>query len=195
MQAIIDDLWEWGARSRREVEHVYGSLAASEAVKKDLIMTRRVGQIYVYILTGKRLSDYGITQRYRYVPARTTLIATILLRAGIERALKAGWTDPKRFTDYSAARHNMAILRKDSKVLIIVGRFSISRRTVYHFIEHFNLEDSVKPDEYRIYVHERLDYEVEKVRLLNTMNMNIENMSLLQAKSESLEIYSSDGLD
>lgn len=187
VQDLVNDLWEWGARSTREVEQVYGAETVKEALKQHLLLKRRVGPLYIYILSGRRLTEYGITVRYKYVPARATLVGTLLLRYGIAKAQAEGWKNPVPYRGYSQGHQNIALLKKENQVLIILGRATIARRTLYLITDHFLKETDIRPERFLFYINTKPADGVTKLKMLEDRHVELHHFTLNDLKQETPE--------
>lgn len=185
---MVHDLWQWGAQAKSEVERIYGPETVEEATRKQVIVSQRLGGLYIFMLSGKKLREYGITVRYKYVPARGTLVGTLLLRQAIHELEREGWANPTPYRGYSNGYQNIATMQKGEELKVVIGRENMSRRTLYYITDHFLKDADLKPGSYLLYVNKEVEAELADARrFLEDRNITITVVTLKELKVKLAE--------
>ncbi|WP_221091356.1 hypothetical protein [Deinococcus aquaedulcis] len=184
LQALIDDLWTWGPRARSACEAAYGIDTIRQATKREMILTKQVGHIRVYVLTGRGLREFGYAKRYNYVPAPDTIKATMLMRYVLHQLKEQGYTDPVRYEGYAAGLQNIVMLKKDGQMIAVVARTSMTMRTMYNILAHFaSLEGQEQPARLQFYVANAMKEHVENGKVIKGYPIEVQHVPISQVKT------------
>ncbi|MBZ9752716.1 hypothetical protein GO986_12710 [Deinococcus sp. HMF7620] len=153
LEALVDDLWLWGPKTVGACHEAYGADALRLATKREMVTRRQVLNSRVIVLTGRGLYEFGYTKRYNYLPALTTLKASLVYRYALHQLQTQGYTDPEPYSGYAAGLQNMAALKRGDETVVVIGRSELTLRTMYNVLNHFeSLEATEKPTQVLFYV-------------------------------------------
>lgn len=123
-----------------EIRARYDASIIRELTQAKVLARRRFTGFEVFLLSGTGLRPYGYSLRYNYVPARTTVLGALMLRAKARDYREAGYT-VEPYGDYTKrGRGNIALLNKDDTHEALVTRPSLTlkalRMIATHLAEH-----------------------------------------------------------
>jgi hypothetical protein len=137
---LVNDLHTWGPALTAEIRARYDASIIRELTQAKVLARRRFTGFEVFLLSGAGLRPYGYSLRYNYVPARTTVLGALMLRAKAREYREAGYT-VEPYEDYTKrGRGNIALLSKDGTHTALVTRPSLTlkalRMIATHLAEH-----------------------------------------------------------
>lgn len=137
---LINDLYTWGPALTSDLRTRYPVAIIRELSLAGVVAKRKFTGFEVYLLSGKGLRPYGYSLRYNYVPARTTVLGALILRAKARDFRDDGYT-VEPYEDYAKkGRGNIALIHKDGEASAVVGRPSLTIRALRmiadHLVEH-----------------------------------------------------------
>ncbi|GHF60319.1 hypothetical protein HNQ07_004245 [Deinococcus metalli] len=135
-RALIEEMFQWGPALVGDVRARYPATLVRELVTLAILARRKFRGFEVYVLSGKGLRPYGLALRYNYVPARSTVLGSLILRAQARVWQEAGYrVEP--YEEYTKkGRGNLALARRDDELVALVGRPSLTIRALRMIADH-----------------------------------------------------------
>lgn len=133
---LVNDLYIWGPALTSDLRARYPAPVIREMSLATVVARRKFIGFEVYLLSGKGLRSYGYSLRYNYVPARTTVLGALILRAKARDFRDDGYTvDP--YQDYmKRGRGNIALVTKESVSSALIARPSLTLKALRMIAAH-----------------------------------------------------------
>lgn len=133
-EELIQNLYTWGPALTGEIRAKYPSTTVRELVRAKVLARKKFTGFEVYLLSGVGLRPYGYSMRYNYIPAKNVVLGALVVRAMARQYENEGYTI-SMFDGYAKrGRDNLLIARKSNKVTIIIGRASMTMKSVRQIV-------------------------------------------------------------
>lgn len=129
-EELIQNLYTWGPALTQEIRAAYPNSVVLELVQSKVVTRKRFSGFEVYLLSGIGLRSYGYAMRYNYIPAKSVVLGSLIVRAMARHYEQEGY----KITMYDGyakrGRDNLLLARKYRKLTIVIGRAAPTLRSL-----------------------------------------------------------------
>ncbi|CAM3990094.1 hypothetical protein [Deinococcus frigens] len=142
---LVHELYTWGPALVQDIRSRFPSPTIKALVQNKMMVQKRFTGFEVYVLSGVGLRPYGYAMRYNHVPAKTVVLGALVIRAMARHYTEQGYVVELYDRYSSRKRDNLLLLRRDGRLTILIGRSSITMKSVGEIVS--TLTETLEVDE------------------------------------------------